>query len=520
MYCTSAHVFSPIPPSFFSPLMSPLPSLPPSPRNTQVCQLKNGGLYTTGAGHVVGEQMEQLWAQMKRWAGQLRLMKASRRIEYMELGIMFIRDGKLAGHRRALQDREVRMAKLKVQLEAKMEECLRSARAQLGLSPGQDVVAALLQAVEDTSPSARVNSRSGAASASSAAAPSEAWTLDWAVLMMQRAASAPMADGRFVGFVLPGRAREAIGASAKLDERFRALSLKNGKELFMKGWSMGDSISTLRENDDFKAAADAGCAAKLSEYALNVETACREYCVLQREKATIAVPDRRVQTLRGAMKRKLAKIEDELGQYHAWENINTPGAALLTAAALRREAENCVEGEFPWPSSTIVTPASLNGKGLDRGLVRIFRATMAELRRCEEDIDMVNEDESQMQTHWTREMAAYKDGLETRVTELLGMPLPPLTPIQASRVLLIRGEMGLLRRLMKAVCRYAGGLVDMPDIPILPQEGAPAVPQPQGARVEDVEAGEGEGGDEEEEEEEEDDEDYEGDDDEVEAVDE
>ena len=90
------------------------------------CRLTDGGMYADGAGFVVGEQTEQLWAVMKSWAASMRFMTPAHRIDFMNMGLACVAQKKADSIFSSLASKEKQMRIELASTDAKMLECLRS----------------------------------------------------------------------------------------------------------------------------------------------------------------------------------------------------------------------------------------------------------------------------------------------------------------------------------------------------------------------------------------------------------
>ena len=88
------------------------------------CRLKDGGMYAEGAGYVVGEQTEQLWAVMKAWAASIRYMTAAHRIDFFNIALACVALQKSDFIFSYLASKEKQMIVEIASMDAKLHECL------------------------------------------------------------------------------------------------------------------------------------------------------------------------------------------------------------------------------------------------------------------------------------------------------------------------------------------------------------------------------------------------------------
>ena len=61
------------------------------------CRLLHSGMYVEGIGYIVGEMTEQLWNQLKPFAKNIRYMRWGNHVDFLNLGLQWIVDRKVAG---------------------------------------------------------------------------------------------------------------------------------------------------------------------------------------------------------------------------------------------------------------------------------------------------------------------------------------------------------------------------------------------------------------------------------------
>ena len=113
--------------------------------HTRDCQDANGGLLTVGAGHEVGEQMEQTWPLIEKIRYSLTYMSDANFSDCLSIALVFITERKRADLFGALEATQTRLRRLIPSLEAVMPAQVVKASSIVG-SSGETARALLIEA--------------------------------------------------------------------------------------------------------------------------------------------------------------------------------------------------------------------------------------------------------------------------------------------------------------------------------------------------------------------------------------